>query len=114
MKTASKDKKMPVINDRKEIPNFKSDAEAAEFWANHSVGEGLLMDTYDPDFDAPLERSHFRPADATTAISLRLERDLKTRLVALAKAKGMAYQTLLKQFVAERVYEEEKRMGVVK
>jgi hypothetical protein len=32
----------------------------------------------------------------------------------LATIKGIGYQTLLRQFVADRVYEEEKREGVLK
>jgi hypothetical protein len=47
------------------------------------------------------------------AISVRLEYDVLNRLRALAKVKGTKYQTLLKTFVAERLYEEERRHGLV-
>jgi predicted DNA binding CopG/RHH family protein len=43
-----------------------------------------------------------------------MEEDLVARLKALAAIKGIGYQTLLRQFVADRVYEEEKREGVLK
>jgi hypothetical protein len=36
------------------------------------------------------------------------------RLKVLASIKGIGYQTLLRQFVADRVYEEEKREGILK
>ena len=36
-----------------------------------------------------------------------------SRLRVLAARKHMRYQTLLKQFVVERLYEEEKRQGLV-
>jgi hypothetical protein len=42
-----------------------------------------------------------------------MEDDLVNRLKALAAVKGVGYQTLLRQFVAERVYEEEKREGII-
>ena len=99
-----------TINEQNEIPTFRDDAEAAAFWESHEVGEGLL--TSIRDVDAPLTRSFRRP-QGTVQISLKLERDTKRRLETVAKAKGMPYQTLLKSFLAERLYEEEKRLGLV-
>ena len=43
-------------------------------------------------------------------ITIRLDEDTLERLQRLAEKKHKAYQTLLKQFVVERLYEEEKRM----
>ncbi|AFZ69417.1 hypothetical protein [Deinococcus peraridilitoris] len=45
--------------------------------------------------------------------SLRLGSDLERRLRTLAELKGTSYQTLLKEFVLERIYEEEKRHGIL-
>lgn len=47
-------------------------------------------------------------------IAVRFEDDTVARLKVLAERKGMGYQTLLKAFVVERLYEEEKREGVLK
>ena len=49
----------------------------------------------------------------TTPISLRLDRFTIKRLRALATLRNTGYQTLLKQFVIERLYEEERRAGIV-
>ncbi len=46
-------------------------------------------------------------------VSVRLENDILHRLRVLATRKGMGYQTLLKQLLVERLYEEEKREGLV-
>ena len=46
-------------------------------------------------------------------IAVRFEDDTVARLKTLAERKGMGYQTLLKAFVQERLYEEEKREGVL-
>lgn len=46
-------------------------------------------------------------------IRLELDLDVHRRLQRVAKLKKTPYQTLLKQFVGERLYEEEKRMGVI-
>ena len=43
----------------------------------------------------------------------RVHADALQRLRALARKKGKGYQTLLKEFVIERLYEEEKREGLV-
>lgn len=44
---------------------------------------------------------------------MRFDADTIVRLQALAAKKHKGYQTLLKEFVAERLYEEEKREGIV-
>jgi predicted DNA binding CopG/RHH family protein len=49
----------------------------------------------------------------STSIALRLDRFTLKRLRALAILRGIRYQTLLKQFVVERLYEEEKRAGII-
>jgi hypothetical protein len=49
----------------------------------------------------------------TTPIALRLDRFTLERLKALAALRNTGYQTLLKEFVVERLYEEEKRAGIV-
>ena len=49
----------------------------------------------------------------TTPIALRLDRFTLERLRALAALRNTGYQTLLKEFVIERLYEEEKREGIV-
>jgi hypothetical protein len=49
----------------------------------------------------------------TTSIALRLDRFTLERLKALAALRNTGYQTLLKEFVIERLYEEEKRAGII-
>ena len=87
---------LPVIERREDIPAGMSLEEARRFWDTHQIGEGLLRA---PKVGAP--------------VSLRLEDDTVRRLRVLAAKKGTKYQTLLKQFVTERLYEEEKREGLV-
>ena len=49
----------------------------------------------------------------TTPIALRLDKFTLERLRALAALRNTGYQTLMKEFVIERLYEEEKREGIV-
>ena len=99
-----------IIERLEDIPQDMSEEQAAEFWATHSYSDALLSEM-EP---VPLEgRDGLPPArkPVSKRISLTLEQDTIMRLKKLARKKGMGYQTLLKSFVGERLYEEEKRDG---
>ena len=49
----------------------------------------------------------------TTPIAVRFDEFTLKRLRVLAARRNTGYQTLLKEFVVERLYEEEKREGIV-
>ena len=92
-----------------EVPDFGSEAEEQAWWDEHDLDAAA--------FERPAERpSHLpppRPKVRSSTTSIRLEADVIKRLKALARKKGTGYQTLLKQFVGERLYEEEKREGLL-
>ncbi len=103
-----KRRKMIPLKDPKEIPELKTEAEAREFWDTHEITEEFLAKAGSvPEEELPPVRAPSR------TISLRLSRDVEKRLKALARKKGKGYQTLLKEFVLERLYEEEKREGIL-
>lgn len=97
-----------VIHSWSEVPAFASEAEEAEFWASHVLGEDLLeqMDTA-PEGLLPPPRPRTRP------VAVRFDDSTLRRIKVLAARRHKGYQTLLKEFVAERLYEEEKREGIV-
>ena len=101
-------RKMREIQSLDEIPSFKTEAEEAEFWATHSLGEKLL-DQMEPIPEGELPP----PRPRTKPISLRFDQDVLERLKEMAKVKHKGYQTMLKEFVLERLYEEEKREGLL-
>ncbi|WP_162515364.1 CopG family antitoxin [Paenibacillus pinistramenti] len=92
---------MKQITSRDEIPANMTEQEAAEFWDTHTMSSELLEASLSED-DLP------RRNNRTKTISIRLEHDLLKRIQELASEKQMGYQTLMKQFLIERVYEEEK------
>jgi hypothetical protein len=49
----------------------------------------------------------------TTPIAIRFDQFTLRRLKTLAALHNKGYQTLLKEFVVERLYEEEKRAGII-
>jgi hypothetical protein len=71
------------------------------FWAEHARREKLLR-----------MRDVVRPGP-TKPIAVRFDRFTVERLKALAALRNTGYQTLLKEFVVERLYEEEKRAGII-
>jgi hypothetical protein len=49
----------------------------------------------------------------TTPVAIRFDPFTLKRLKALAALRNTGYQTLLKEFVIERLYEEEKRQRII-
>jgi predicted DNA binding CopG/RHH family protein len=91
-----------------DVPHFESEAEEADFWATHELGKELLAQMRnDADTGLPPPRPRTKP------IAIRFDEDTLRRMKALASKRGKGYQTLLKEFVSERLYEEEKREGVI-
>lgn len=102
-------KKMITVQSPGDVPTFETEAEEAEFWATHEMGDAMFDRAEgDPEAQALMDALPTRPRKSNP-VSLRLGVDLERRLRRLAEVKGTTYQTLLKEFVLERVYEEEKR-----
>jgi hypothetical protein len=53
------------------------------------------------------------PRPRTRPVAVRFDDATLARLRVLAARRHKGYQTLLKEFVMERLYEEEKREGIV-
>jgi uncharacterized protein (DUF4415 family) len=103
-----RDKEMKEIQSPEEIPEFASEDEEAEFWSTHSLGEKFLAEMK----PVPEEELPTRPR--TKPVAVRFDEDVLRRLRTVAERKNKGYQTLLKEFVVERLYEEEKREGIVR
>jgi polyribonucleotide nucleotidyltransferase len=110
-KTSMKNKPNKIVNHLEQIPVSMTEKEAQTFWQTHQVGEGLLREKVDTDLKAKL--NHARANRKSRNITLNLSENLEKRLRHLAELKQTSYQTLLKEFVLERVYEEEKRIGIL-
>ena len=108
-------KRRKEIKSWDEVPSFASEKEEQAWWDEHDISEELL-ETFEPrsersNLPPPRERTIPRPRK--NPVSVRMENDLVNRLKVLAAVKGVGYQTLMRQFVADRVYEEEKREGII-
>lgn len=108
MKTINK--RLKPVNPE-DVPAFQNEAEEADFWATHSFGEGFFTEerlSKALPFELPPVR-----IDRTKPIAIRFDQDVIKRLKVVANHKHKGYQTLLKEFVLERLYEEEKREKLV-
>jgi hypothetical protein len=99
------------VNSPEEVPTFANEDEEDEFWQTHSLGPGMLA-RMKPVWEYP-ELAAMLPPPRAASITVRLEGDIVQRLLALASKKGTKHRTLVKEFVIERLYEEEKREGLV-
>jgi CopG antitoxin of type II toxin-antitoxin system len=104
--------KKPIIDSVNQIPQTMTELEARDFWDSHSVGTGLLKKPVDSDLKAQLQTA--RNERKSRNITLNISTQLEQRLRHVASIKHTPYQSLLKEFVIERLYEEEKRLGVLR
>lgn len=84
-----------VITDWETIPVFTSLTEEAEFWEQHQIGQRLMQSS--------LVRAD---ANESTTITLRIDPRMLSRLKRLARQRYLNYQSMLKQWVAERLEKE--------
>jgi len=99
---------MEVVRHLADIPDFPSEVEEHAFWSSHELGEDLL------NVAQPLVRDGLPPPRGRTKnVAVRFDETTLQRVRALAAQRHLGYQTLIKQFVTERLYEEEKRDGTV-
>ena len=78
-----------------EIPFFPHPKEEANYWANHQLDPSLLA--------ASLSRSE---GQDSTSITLRIDPRMLSRLKRLAARRYLNYQSMMKQWLAERMEKE--------
>jgi len=100
---------MTSLHSLDDIPTFTSEAEEAAFWATHEIGDDLWGQLpAAPENELPAARPRTRP------VGIRFDESTLRRIKVLAARRHTGYQTLLREFVTERLYEEELREGLVK
>lgn len=84
-----------TIHSWSEVPQFKSLAEEVEFWRKTSLSSSLIQSAI------------FTPegSDSTT-ITLRMDPRMLARIKRLARQRYLNYQSMIKQWLAERMEKE--------
>src|SRR2546429_8798652 len=98
---------MQIVERLEDIPAFTGEDEEHRYWETHSLGDAIL-NQMGPVGDDVLPS----PRPRTKPVPIRFGDDIIQRAKVLAARRHTGYQTLLKQFVIERLYEEEKREGL--
>ena len=91
---------MKTISNWNEVPEFESDAEEHEFWTTHSLNPRLInASVHSPD------------SKESTTITLRFDPRMLSRIKRIARSRFLNYQSMMKQWLAERMEEEVRRSG---
>jgi predicted DNA binding CopG/RHH family protein len=80
-----------------EIPDFEDEAEEAEFWAGHALDNRLMN-------NAVAKQS----VRESTTITLRFDPRMLARIKRLARSRFLNYQSMMKQWLSERLEQELK------
>jgi len=91
---------LKTIQKWSEIPDFGDEKEEAEFWAEHSLDPRLM--------NASVHRQNVRES---TTITLRFDPQMLSRIKRLARHRYLNYQSMIKQWLSERLEEEVTKGG---
>ena len=91
---------MKVLQNWKDLPDFEDEKEEADFWANHMIEPHLM--------NASIHKPTVRES---TTITLRFDPQMLSRIKRIARSRYLNYQSMMKQWLSERV---EKELGNTK
>lgn len=86
---------MKIITKWTEIPAFDSEEEEAQFWAATSIDVRLMNDS--------LLKADTRES---TTITLRFDPRMLARIKRIARSRYLNYQSMIKQWLSERLEDE--------
>ncbi len=89
---------MDIISHWSEIPAFESETDECKFWETHEL-------------DARLMATSVHEADSreSTTITLRFDPRMLSRIKRIARTRFLNYQSMMKQWLAERLEEEMRK-----
>ncbi len=90
---------MKIITNWSEIPEFEDEAAEAQFWETHEL-DGRLMAT----------SVHEADSRESTTITLRFDPRMLSRIKRIARSRFLNYQSMMKQWLAERLEEEMRKL----
>lgn len=86
---------MTTITRWSEIPEFEDEEEEAKFWLSHDLDGRLLAGAiHQPD------------SRESTTITLRFDPRMLSRIKRIARSRFLNYQSMMKQWLAERLEDE--------
>ena len=91
---------MKTITSWDEIPDFEEEEDEAKFWSNSRDWLPALMQG---SLHAPDSRE-------STTITLRFDPRMLSRIKRIARSRFLNYQSMIKQWLAERLEDEMRKM----
>ena len=89
---------MNQISDWEEVPQFDGEAAEATYWASTGVAPRLME----------LALAQSGEGIESVTISLRMDPRMLSKIKRLARSRYLAYQSMIKQWMSERLEQETK------
>ena len=90
---------MDSITSWDQIPAVQNEAEEAAFWRDHQLAPGLMRAS-----------EHVPDSRESTTITLRFDPRMLSRIKRMARSRFLNYQSMMKQWLAERLEDELRKM----
>jgi len=88
---------LKVVRAWKDVPSFETDEAEGQFWAEHQLdGRMMQMSVHRPD------------VRESTTITLRFDPRMLNRIKRIARRRYLNYQSMIKQWLSERLEQELK------
>jgi predicted DNA binding CopG/RHH family protein len=88
---------LTVIRAWREVPEFDNDEAECEFWASHQLEARLMQMSM-----------HRLDVRESTTITLRFDPRMLSRIKRIARQRYLNYQSMIKQWLSERLEQELK------
>ena len=89
---------MKTINSWEEIPEFPNEEAEAKFWLDNELTAALMKAS-----------EHAPDSRESTTITLRFDPRMLSRIKRIARSRFLNYQSMMKQWLAERLEDELRR-----
>jgi len=89
-----------TIESWSEIPEFEDEKEEAAYWSEHTLDPRLM--------NGSVQRQTVRES---TTITLRFDPQMLSRIKRMARHRYLNYQSMIKQWLSERLEEEISKQG---
>ncbi len=89
---------MKTISAWDQIPQFDSDEDEAVYWSGHDLSPRLIQGSI-----------HSPDSRESTTITLRFDPRMLSRIKRIARSRFLNYQSMMKQWLAERIEEETEK-----
>jgi len=90
---------MKTITSWEQLPNFESDEDESAFWDEHELSPRLVQGSI-----------HSPDSRESTTITLRFDPRMLSRIKRIARSRYLNYQSMMKQWLAERIEDETQKM----